>query len=98
MIDAVSAISDNFSVRLVIGKAAARMLVRMHPEAAAAIRASLDAIAADPFAHHANVKPLTGVKDSFRLGHGDWCVLYRVDRASQTVYVEWVKQRGGAYR
>ncbi len=70
----------------------------MHPKAAAAIRASLDAVATEPFAHHANVKPLTGVKDSFRLRHGDWRVLYRVDRASRTVYVEWVKLRGGAYR
>jgi mRNA interferase RelE/StbE len=85
-------------VRLLIEKAAARALARMPPKVAAAIRASLDAIAADPFAHHANVKLLTGVKDSFRLRHGDWRVLYRVDRASQTVYVEWVKSRGGAYR
>jgi mRNA-degrading endonuclease RelE of RelBE toxin-antitoxin system len=41
---------------------------------------------------------MTDVKDGFRLRHGDWRVLYWVDRAAQAVRVTAVKPRGEAYK
>jgi hypothetical protein len=32
----------------------------------------LKTIAADPFARHANVEPLKGERDAFRVRQGDW--------------------------
>ena len=77
---------------------AAKMLGRMQPKRAKAIRAALEAVAADPFAQHANAKPLAGVRDGFRLRHGDWRILYRLDREAGTMVVELVKPRGDAYK
>jgi mRNA interferase RelE/StbE len=85
-------------MQLVYEKPATKALANMQRQVATAIRAELLAIAVDPFAHHANVAPLTGTKAGFRLRHGDWRVLYRVDRATQTMIVENVKPRGEAYR
>ena len=78
-------------------KPARKGLAKMAPKAADAMQAALQAIAADPFAHHANVKPLAGTKAGFRYRQGDWRAVYRIDRASQTVIVEWIGPRGGAY-
>ena len=85
-------------MELVFGRQAIKKLGRMQPKVAKAIRDELDAIAADPFAKHANVTALQGVKDGFRLRHGDWRVLYRLDRERQQMVVELVKPRGDAYR
>jgi mRNA interferase RelE/StbE len=85
-------------MKLVYGRQAAKKLGRIQPKVAGAIRGALETIAADPFAARANVKPLEGVKEGFRLRHGDWRVLYRLDRAQQTIFVELVKPRGDAYK
>ena len=77
---------------------AARALDRMQPKVARAIANSPDAIAADPFAHHANVELLSGGKDEFRLRHGKWRILYRLDRKAQRVIVEVVDTRGEVYK
>jgi len=58
----------------------------------------LKAIARDPFAGHANVKPLHDEPNGFRLRQGDWRALYRVNRATQEVRVYVVETRGWAYR
>lgn len=85
-------------MRLVYEKRAVRSLAALQPRVAAAIRTRLVVIAANPFAHHANVTSLRGIKDAFRLRHGDWRVGYQIDRATSTMYVEWVKPRREAYR
>jgi mRNA interferase RelE/StbE len=86
------------SMELVYGRQAAKMLGRIQPKVGSAIRNQLEAIAKDPFARHANVKALEGVKGGFRLRHGDWRVLYRLDREQQKMFVELVKSRGDAYK
>ncbi len=85
-------------MQLVYEKPAVKVLARMQRQVATAIRDELAAIAVDPFVHHANVEPLTGTRGGFRLRHGDWRALYRVDRTSQTMIVENVKPRGEAYK
>lgn len=70
----------------------------MPAKPAAAMIAALERIAQDPFARHANVKPLAGVKDGFRLRHGDWRALYRLDRAAGQMIVEIVGARGDVYK
>jgi mRNA interferase RelE/StbE len=84
-------------MQLVYEKAAVKRLERMQPKLAAAFRTELARIAASPFATHANVAALVGTKDGFRLRHGDWRALYRIDRQAQTMFVEAVLPRGGAY-
>jgi mRNA interferase RelE/StbE len=85
-------------MRLAFEKQAARMLRRMPRKAAEAIRAALDAIAADPFARHRNVERLEGFKDGFRLRHGDWRAVDRLDREEGNLVVELIKPRGEVYK
>jgi mRNA interferase RelE/StbE len=85
-------------MELLIEKHAARRLARLPPKLARAILTELRSIATSPFASHANVKRLKGEKDHFRLRHGDWRALYRLDREGQRMIVEAVVPRGSAYR
>jgi mRNA interferase RelE/StbE len=87
-----------YAVKLVVEKAAAKALMGMPPKTAAAISSALKAIAADPSGKHPNVKPLKGYKGGYRLRHGDWRAVYRIDRAADTMLVEWIGPRGDAYR
>lgn len=85
-------------MRIVWEREAVKDLARMPKKAAEAIRAALQAIAVGPFAPHPQVKRLVGGKDWFRLRHGNWRALYRLDRPSDTMIIERVKSRGDAYR
>lgn len=92
------AISEYMTVQLVYEKPAVKALTKLQPKVARAIRDALRVVAADPFAHQANVDRLTGTKDSFWLRHGSWRVLYRLDRATDTMIVEAIEPRGEAYK
>jgi mRNA interferase RelE/StbE len=85
-------------MKLVFGRQASKKLGRMQPKIVRAIMDELKSVAEDPFARHPNVKPLEGIKEGYRLRHGDWRVLYRLDREQQTMIVELVKPRGDAYK
>jgi len=85
-------------VRLVVEKMAIRQLRKMPAKTAQAIMGDMQAIAADPFGAHSQAKPLEGTKSGFRLRHGNWRVIYRIDREAQTVSIEAVKPRQDAYR
>jgi mRNA interferase RelE/StbE len=85
-------------MRLLFEKPALSALRRMQPKLAAAIVAAMERVAADPFGGHPNARKLKGTKDSFRLRHGDWRVLYRIDRAAGDVVVEDILKREEAYR
>jgi len=85
-------------MKLVFERAAVRALRRVPVKVARAILIDMEAIAAAPFGRHPQSKPLRGTADGFRLRHGDWRVLYRVDRKTDTVFVEAVKTRAEAYR
>lgn len=85
-------------MRLVLEKAARKGLDRMSARAANALLARLEAIARAPFAPHANVKPLAGEADSFRLRQGDWRAVYRLVRDADEMRVVLIDVRGSAYR
>jgi mRNA-degrading endonuclease RelE of RelBE toxin-antitoxin system len=70
----------------------------MPAEARKAMIGRLDVIAANPFAHHANVKPMTGRKGAYRLRQGPWRAVYDLDREKQIMYVLDVDTRGSIYR
>ena len=85
-------------MELIFHRRAEKVLRRIQPKTVAAIMTALERIAAAPFGPHPNVKPLAGVKDGFRLRHGDWRVLYRIDRAANRMVVEIVGARGDVYK
>lgn len=85
-------------MRLLIEKTALKAMRRMQPKLADAIVAAMERIAADPFGDHPNALRLVGTRESFRLRHGDWRALYRIDRETQQVVLEDVRKREDAYR
>lgn len=85
-------------MRLVLEKAARKGLDRMPAKAASTMLEHLEAIAAAPFSPHANVKPLKGEKDAFRLRQGDWRAVYRIERVADEMRVVLVDVRGSVYR
>jgi mRNA-degrading endonuclease RelE of RelBE toxin-antitoxin system len=85
-------------MHLVIEKLARKGLDRMSAKAAAKMLTRLETIAADPFAPHANVKPLEGEKNAFRLRQGDWRAVYRIIRERGEMRVVLVDVRGSVYR
>ena len=83
---------------LIVHWRAEKALGRIQPKTRQAITAALERIAAAPFASHPNVKPLAGTRDGFRLRHGDWRVLYRIDQAANRMIVDTVGPRGDVYK
>ena len=78
--------------------AASKALRKLQPKLRAAMIDRLKAIAADPFAEHANVDAFVGEKDAFRFRQGDWRAMYKVDREAGVMRVLRIKPRGGVYR
>jgi len=70
----------------------------MQPKKAAAIRAAIGRVAADPRARNNNLKPLAGIPNGVRLRIGDWRVSFTLDYAAQVMDVFEIAPRGGAYR
>lgn len=85
-------------MKLTLTKRAMKGLDRMSARAANAMMDKLELIAADPFARHANVQPMKGWKDAFRLRQGDWRAVYQLDRAVNEMTVVIVEVRDSAYR
>ncbi len=76
----------------------AKALRRMPKADAEALLGRLKRIAADPFGSHPAVKPVYGEPAAYRVRHGDWRALYRVDRKHQTVTVYLIDHRKNVYR
>ncbi|MBM3567704.1 MAG: type II toxin-antitoxin system RelE/ParE family toxin [Alphaproteobacteria bacterium] len=85
-------------MQLEIERAAARRLLDLPPKMQASMMRRLEAIAEAPFALHANVAPMAGMKDCYRLRLGDWRAIYRIERSSATLRVLKIAPRGEAYR
>jgi mRNA interferase RelE/StbE len=83
---------------LIIEKPALKVLKRIQPKLASAMLSRMNAIAADPMGNHANVKPLTGKRDSYRLRQGDWRIIYFVDPKEQRVHILNIDTRGDVYK
>ena len=84
-------------MKLVLEKDARKGLARMQATAHEAMVKRLLAIAANPFAHHANVDRMKGRPQSFRLRQGDWRAIYELDIASEQMRVRIVDTRGSIY-
>lgn len=86
-------------MRLVIEKAAMRRLNNLPRSTRDSVRRRFDEIAPDPFAKHANVKRYeAGGPDSFRLRHGQWRAIHRIDLEAQEMQVQIIDTRGSVYR
>ncbi len=85
-------------MELLIEREAARRLRDLPPKSRTALLDRLERVAADPFARHANVRPLEGGGSVFRLRQGDWRAVYVVDRAANQVRVTRIAPRGEVYR
>ena len=83
---------------IVFEKQAAKALRRMQRKTANAIMEAIRAIAAEPFARHANVERIKGIKDTFRLRIGDWRALYAINRTAKMLTVQTIKNRGKTYK
>jgi mRNA interferase RelE/StbE len=55
----------------------------------------LEGIGADPYGNHPDAKRLKGTP-GFRVRHGDWRAIYRIDGAGDVIVIE-VKHRREAY-
>jgi mRNA interferase RelE/StbE len=85
-------------MELIFEKKALQGLGRMQPGPRRAVAERLHAIAENPMARHANVKPMAGRKGAYRLRHGDWRIIYDLDHTAQKMYVLTVDTRGKIYR
>ena len=85
-------------MRLVLENAARKGLDRMPARAADKMLGRLERIATNPFAAHANVKAMAGLRDTFRLRLGDWRAVYRIERHQDEMRVVLVDVRGSVYR
>ena len=84
-------------MELVLEKKAREGLARMQRAAYEGMMKRLFAIAANPFAHHANVDRMKG-RESFRRRQGDWRAIYELDGDSNQMRVRIVDTRGSVYR
>lgn len=85
-------------MELIFDKGAVKTLRGMQPKVRMALMARLEAIATDPMKAHANVKPLAGIANAFRLRQGDWRAIYELDRKANVMRVVKIGQRGQVYR
>ena len=85
-------------MKLIFEKAAQKGLDKMSDKAAKAMRARLDAIALDPHKPHANIKPLSGHRNRFRLRQGDWRAVYELEWTANEMRVILVEVSGSVYR
>lgn len=84
-------------MKLVLTERAADGLAKMPRKTASDLLARLEAVAANPFAPHANVKKLSGV-EGWRLRKADWRAVYVLDRAADQMTVLLVEHRSSVYR
>lgn len=85
-------------MKIAYRKSPAKRLIRMQPKRAKAIREALEAVAEDPASSHANLKPLKGLENGFRLRIGDWRASFILDLEADVMDVFEIEPRGGAYR
>ncbi|MFQ5443482.1 MAG: type II toxin-antitoxin system RelE/ParE family toxin [Nitrospinales bacterium] len=57
----------------------------------------MEDVAKDPFKKNNNAEKLQGV-DGFRLRHGNWRIIYKVEKEIITVVVVKIETRGEVYK
>lgn len=85
-------------MKITYRKTPAKRLIRMQPKRAKAIMEALEAVAGDPTGSYANLKPLKGLDNGFRLRIGDWRASFILSLEADVMDVFEIEPRGGAYR
>lgn len=85
-------------MRLQIDRRASRELAALPRRDREALLERLRAVASDPFGPHLFVRPIAGESGVYRLRHGDWRAIYRIDRTLDVMLVEHVAHRREVYR
>jgi mRNA interferase RelE/StbE len=83
--------------QLLFTKNAEKSLRRMPRDVGQRIRQKLEAIKADPYAQHNNVKKLQN-RPGYRLRVGDWRIIYEIKDQELLIIVIRVGVRGDIYR
>ena len=89
---------DDGDIKLIVTRAALKVLARIPRREREALLDKAEAFAAAPFAAHPAATPLRGQPDVIRLRQGDWRGICRVDRTADTIVLETVAHRREAYR
>lgn len=82
---------------IVYTKRALKAFKGMSKSISKAIRQKIEQIAEDPFASHRNVTKLQG-RDGYRLRHGDWRVIYEIQKEIIVILVLDIGLRKEVYR
>lgn len=83
--------------KLVFLKQPRKKLLSLSKKVAKSIMRKMENVAKDPFKKNNNAEKLQGV-DGFRLRHGDWRIIYKVEKEIITVVVVKIESRGEAYK
>jgi len=79
--------------KLIFLKQPRKKLISLSKGLFSSIMRKMEHIAKDPFKKNNNVEKLQGV-DGFRLRHGDWRIIYKVEKEIITVVVVKIETRG----
>ena len=83
--------------KLLFLKQPRKKLISLSKRVSKAIIKKMEEVAKDPFKKNNNAEKLQGV-DGFRLRHGDWRVIYKVEKEIITVVVVKIETRGEVYK
>jgi mRNA interferase RelE/StbE len=84
-------------MRLIVAPDAVKALRKMPPKDARALMTKLEILAAAPFAPYPWAFRLTN-SAAYRVRHGDWRAVYRIDREAQVVLVDRIGNRREIYK
>ncbi len=82
---------------LIFLKQPRKKLVSLSKKVSKSIMRKMEDVAKDLFKKNNNVEKLQGV-DGFRLRHGDWWIIYKVEKEIITVIVVKIETRGEVYK
>lgn len=83
--------------KLVFLKQPRKKLISLSKSTSKSIIRKIVSIAKEPFKKNNNVEKLQGV-DGFRLRHGGWRIIYKVEKEIVTVVVVKIETRGEVYK
>lgn len=84
-------------MKLIFAPAAVKALTRLPGKDQVALLAKLQQVANDPTGRHPWAKRLTD-QPGFRVRHGDWRAVYRLDHATGEMIVDKIAKRDEVYR
>ena len=83
--------------KLIFLKQPRKKLMSLPKRISRSIMRKMEDIAKDPLKKNNNAEKLQGV-DGFRLRHGDWWVIHKVEKVIVTVVVVKIETRGEVYK